>query len=211
MLKLGYPWLSLKSAQLYPYLSRLIQTVSLLIPTYTREGYPGISHYKNLILGYPKTTFLSRLILGYPGISHSSGYPGISRYRSGYGRVSFFQMACAKGQLGVQRLVDCDCPGTTDRKSELWSQCGGPATGLQTVLVTSKAKIETCCTCLSPVRGSGLCQCPASWDVCLWYQLVILAQFSTAYNAGWIRAILRMNVTTWLSCRLKMTTCYPAD
>ena len=92
MLKLGYPWLSLKSAQLYPYLSRLIQTVSLLIPTYTREGYPGISHYKNLILGYPKTTFLSRLILGYPGISHSSGYPGISRYKSGYGRVSFFQM-----------------------------------------------------------------------------------------------------------------------
>ena len=85
MLKLGYPWLSLKLAQLYPYLSRFI-------PTYTREGYPGISHYKNLILGYPKTTFLSRLILGYPGISHSSGYPGISRYKSGYGRVSFFQM-----------------------------------------------------------------------------------------------------------------------
>ena len=44
------------------------------------------SHYKNLILGYPKTNFLSRLVLEYPGISHSSGYPGISRYKSGYGR-----------------------------------------------------------------------------------------------------------------------------
>ena len=44
------------------------------------------SHCKNLILGYPKTNFLSRLVLGYPGISHSSGYPGISRYKSGYGR-----------------------------------------------------------------------------------------------------------------------------
>ena len=81
----GYPWNQRICIPTYPDLYRLI-------PTYTKEGYPGISHYKNLILGYPKTTFLSLLILGYPGISHSSGYPWIFRYKSGYGRVSFFQM-----------------------------------------------------------------------------------------------------------------------
>ena len=37
-------------------------------------------------------TFLSRLVPGYPGIGHMSGYPGISLYKSGYGRVSLFQM-----------------------------------------------------------------------------------------------------------------------
>ena len=103
MLKLGYPWLSLKLAQLYPYLSRFI-------PTYTREGYPGISHYKNLILGYPKTTFLSRLILGYPGISHGSCYPRISRYKSGYGRVSFFQME-SHGQFELAPLLQVQVNG----------------------------------------------------------------------------------------------------
>ena len=76
--------------------------VSLLIPTYTHlylfiilvyhRGYPWISHYKNLILAYPKTTSLSRLIPGYPGISHVSGYSGISLYMSGYGRVSLFHI-----------------------------------------------------------------------------------------------------------------------
>ena len=71
--------------------------VSLLIPTYTDlyrvipKRDPGISHYKNLILAYPKTSFLSQLIPGYPGIGHmsdDSGNPGISWYKSGYGRVS---------------------------------------------------------------------------------------------------------------------------
>ena len=70
-----------------------VSFLSLVIPTKTIEGYPGISHYKNLIFAYPKTTFLSRLIPGYPGIGHRSGYPGISRYKSGFGRVSFFQMS----------------------------------------------------------------------------------------------------------------------
>ena len=37
--------------QLYPYLSRLI-------PTYTREGYPGISHYIRILsLHIPKQLF----------------------------------------------------------------------------------------------------------------------------------------------------------
>ena len=40
-------------------------------------------------------TFLSRLVPGYPGIGHMSGYPGISLYKSGYGRVSLFQMKAA--------------------------------------------------------------------------------------------------------------------
>ena len=73
----------------------------------------------------------------------------------------------------------------------------------------SKTKIEKCCTCLSPVQGSGLCQCPTCWDFCLLYQLVILAPFSTACKAGWIHAILEVNVilgvnvTTWLSLGLE--------
>ena len=76
-LKLGYPWLSLRSEQRYPFLSLLIQT-------YTIEAQrdPWISHYKNLILAYPKTAYLSRLIQGYSWISHSFGYPGISLDKS---------------------------------------------------------------------------------------------------------------------------------
>ena len=50
----------------------------------------------SLILAYPKTTFLSRLITGYPGIGHKSGYPGIFRYKSGFGGVSFFQMSLSR-------------------------------------------------------------------------------------------------------------------
>ena len=76
--------------------------VSLLIPTYPdtyrvipKWDIPGYLNttkiYKNLILAYPKTSFLSRVIPGYPGIGHMSGYPGITRYKSGYGRVSLFQ------------------------------------------------------------------------------------------------------------------------
>ena len=58
MLKLGYPWLSLKSAQLYPYLSRLmIQTVALrLSPTYP-DLYQRLA--KRDIPGYPITRILS--------------------------------------------------------------------------------------------------------------------------------------------------------
>ena len=77
-LKLGYPWFSLKSAQLYPYVS---DVVSRLIPTYTDLYQIGISRDISLQESYPcisQTTFLSRLISGYPGISHNSGYPGIS-------------------------------------------------------------------------------------------------------------------------------------
>ena len=80
----GYPWDQRRGIPTYPDLS-------LHIPSYTKVGYPGISHYKNLILAYPKTSFLSRLIPGYPGIGHMSGYPGITLYKSGYGRVSLFQ------------------------------------------------------------------------------------------------------------------------
>ena len=61
-LKLGYPWLSLRSAQRYPYLSQLI-----LIPTYTEfyrvipeREIPGISHYKKHI---PKQLFDVRVSL----------------------------------------------------------------------------------------------------------------------------------------------------
>ena len=32
---------------------------------------------------------------------------------------------------------------------------------------------------------------------CRWYQLVIMAPFSTACKAGWICAIMGVNVTTW--------------
>ena len=49
-------------------------TVSLLIQTYT-DLYQVLPKWDI----HPKTTFLSRLIPGYPGISHTSGYPWISR------------------------------------------------------------------------------------------------------------------------------------
>ena len=94
--KSGYPWdqRSLRGIPSYPDLYRVI-------PGYTSKRYPGISHYKNLVMGYPKrfwypkTSFLSWLIMipGYPGISRMSSYPGISQYKSGLGRVSLFQMA----------------------------------------------------------------------------------------------------------------------
>ena len=58
--------------------------------------------------------------------------------------------ACAKafnGWLTVTALWQTPS-GTTDLKK---ASCGGPATALQTVLVSSKAKIGKCFTCLSPV------------------------------------------------------------
>ena len=84
----GYPWLSLNHMQGYPCISRLILS-------YTRQGYPGISHFRIPILGYPNTSFVDCVIPGYPGITASSGYPWISRDNSGYGSVSFFQMNTA--------------------------------------------------------------------------------------------------------------------
>ena len=54
------------------------------------EGYPGISHYKNLTLAYPKTTLLFRLIPGYPGISHK---PGNSTLKEIKNRFLSFEMA----------------------------------------------------------------------------------------------------------------------
>ena len=73
--------------------------------TSTSEGYPGITHFQNIvsnlswvmqaqfyswvILGYASFMMFTQLIHGYPGISHSQrvilGYPGISL-------CSFFQM-----------------------------------------------------------------------------------------------------------------------
>ena len=62
--------------------------------------------------------------------------------------------------------------------------------------------------CLALFKGLDCAsvQPPACSDVCLWYLLVILAPFSTASNAGWIRAILKLNVITWslLSLRLEL-------
>ena len=94
----------MRSAQRHPYRDPTYPFLYRLIPSYTIKGYPGISHYKNLILAYPKTTFLSLLIPGYPGINHSSCYPGITQYKSGYGSVSFFQMVGCKfeGSSSVQ-------------------------------------------------------------------------------------------------------------
>ena len=46
-----------------PKISAEVSLLYRLIQSNTIEGYPGISHHKNLILAYPKTTFLSRLIL----------------------------------------------------------------------------------------------------------------------------------------------------
>ena len=66
------------------------------------------------------------------------------------------QGACAKGQLNVQLLVDCDY-SMTETSWNYWQKKGGPATALQTVLVTSQAKIGKCCTSSSPVQGSGMC------------------------------------------------------
>ena len=94
MLKLGYPWLSLRSAQRYPYLSLLIPSntdlnhrgISLDIPL--QESYPCISQNNFSI-----PTYKVIMIQGCPWIGHRSGYPGISWYKSGFGRVSFFQMS----------------------------------------------------------------------------------------------------------------------
>ena len=36
---------------------------------------------------------------GYPAIGHMSGYPGISQNKSGYGRMSIFQMKESAGRL----------------------------------------------------------------------------------------------------------------
>ena len=75
--------------------------VSLLIPTYPDiyrvipkwdiQGYLITRILSLHYVAYPKTSFLPRLIPGYPGIGHMSGYPGITLYKSGYGRVSLFQ------------------------------------------------------------------------------------------------------------------------
>ena len=80
--RISHSWRSLRSAQRYPYYLNL----SRLIPSYTIKGYPGI---RTLSLHIPKQLFYSDFKLpGYPGISHRSGYPGITRYKSGFGRVS---------------------------------------------------------------------------------------------------------------------------
>ena len=47
---------------------------------YTRQGYPGISHFRIPILGYPNTSFVDCVIQGYPGITASSGYPRMTQY-----------------------------------------------------------------------------------------------------------------------------------
>ena len=78
----------------YLYLSQLIPTYTELspsIPSNTR----GISRDIQLQESYlciSQNNFSIPTYTGYPGISHRSGYPKISRYKSGFGRVSLFQM-----------------------------------------------------------------------------------------------------------------------
>ena len=91
--------------------------VSLLNPywywlmlSYTIEGYPGISHYKNLILAYPKATFQSVLMQGYSWISHSSGHPGISLYHFFRWWACFstaISLPCFNPQALICRLQFC--------------------------------------------------------------------------------------------------------
>ena len=119
--------------------------VSLLIPTYTDlyrvipKRDPGISHYKNLILAYPKTSFLSRLIPRYPGIGHMSDYPGISRCKSGYGRVSLFQMELI-GALRASSWRACDSFHYTFR-----SQCTSSPSPARLLFIGSSGCQVTCC------------------------------------------------------------------
>ena len=93
---------------------------SLLIPSYPDlyrlkpscaiEGYPGISHYKNLILAYPKATFQSVLMQGYSWISHSSGHPGISLYHFFRWWACFstaISLPCFNPQALICRLQFC--------------------------------------------------------------------------------------------------------
>ena len=94
-LKLGYPWLSLRSAQRYPY-------KSLLIPRYTDLNHRGISLDTP---GYPITRILSLHIPKqhlYPYLYRDIC---ISRYKSGFGRVSFFQMLAVKPAVTMARIL----------------------------------------------------------------------------------------------------------
>ena len=52
-------------------------------------------------MGYPKTSFLSLLVQGYPWISRMWSYPWILQYKSGFGRVSFFQMLYGMARYDV--------------------------------------------------------------------------------------------------------------
>ena len=60
-------------------------TLSRLYPWYKS----GLVWSTLSILQYPISHKISE---GYPGISRMSSYPGISQYKSGFGRVSLFQM-----------------------------------------------------------------------------------------------------------------------
>ena len=95
------------------------------------------------------------VLAGIVSIGYVSVWIGFGFLRSAWGQNDDDddEGACAKGQLGVQRLVDCD-GSMTDTFWNYWlkkTSCGRPATALQTVLVSSKVKIGKCFTCLSPV------------------------------------------------------------
>ena len=83
------PWLSLRSAQRYPYLSQVIPT-RRLIPTYFELCHKGIS--RDIPLHWLQESYpcISQSNFSIP-ISHRLCYPGISWYKSGFGRVSFFR------------------------------------------------------------------------------------------------------------------------
>ena len=89
-----HPWLSLTRIN-----AEGLSDLYRVIPSYTIEGCPGISHYKNLFLA-SKTTLLSRLIPGYPGISHLSGYPHISRDMAGCSFSRWFNLKLERPAAG---------------------------------------------------------------------------------------------------------------
>ena len=112
--------------------------------------------------------------------------------------------ACAKGQLVIQRLVDCDCSMTDTfwnygpKKSELWwasyrlADCVG-------------AKIGKCVTCLSPVWKAQVQLLGKPASDTSWYYWYHSTQH--ARQVGY-SALLGMNVTTWLSLGLEAATAW---
>ena len=85
-----------------------------LTPSYTIEGYPGISHYKNLILAYPKTTFLSRRT----GISRDKSHVGLSRdipVKVGIWQGVAFQMASTFSLELLAAIAGLAWPAPTPR------------------------------------------------------------------------------------------------
>ena len=70
-----------------------ICSISWPMNSYMNSCIWKISWNHTWIHVYQGSRWVSLLIQGYPGISHMSGYPGISLYKSGYGRASLFRMS----------------------------------------------------------------------------------------------------------------------